>query len=204
MNAERDRALEEFVSRIVAPITASAGRKAIMRADLLAHLNASLGEGIDADQAIQRFGDADELRRELQATVPWIEQMAYGFIPTKETSMWRWIAIVLGCVAAMTAVIFIFPAVGGLINVSAVALVTLGFIVHLWDRNRGPRLRSLALLLFGIAGSLVGAAIIMPAWAKMNEGVFVMPIVAAMVVGIVVTLEGVGFVVLSVRRRAMA
>jgi hypothetical protein len=200
--AESRRTLEEYVARIVAPLAASASRKAIMRADLLAHLNASLGEENDADRVIQRFGDADELRRELQAAVPWYERVV--FFSGKEISMWRWIAIILGGAMAMTVVLLIFPAVGSLINIAAVALVCLGFMVRLWDKNASPAWRSSVLCLLGIAGALIGAAIIMPAWAKMNEGVFVMPIVAAMVIGIVITLEGVGFVVLSIRRREAA
>ncbi|HVT82402.1 MAG TPA: hypothetical protein VHM90_17300 [Phycisphaerae bacterium] len=195
--------LEDHVRQIVDPIHAGPWRKEIMRRDLLAHLHAS-AEAEGTDEARRRFGNREELQRELQDTVPRFEQFVFGIIPGKETSMWRWIAIILASGLAMTAVACAFPGAGPLINMGAVALVSLLIIMRLWDRKVPSIWRSSALLLIGIAGGLTGPAIILPAWAKMNQGHFVMPIIAAMTIGIIITLEGIGFIVVSVRRRALA
>jgi hypothetical protein len=71
------------VERIVRPIPASGGRKLRMRRELLAHLTAAFEEerarGLDdaaaAASAKRRLGDPDELRRQLEQPVPWIERI---------------------------------------------------------------------------------------------------------------------------------
>ncbi len=71
------------IERVVGPVWASESRKDRMREELFAHLEASFEEerghlgddGAAADRAIQRLGEASELTRSLQDSVPWLERV---------------------------------------------------------------------------------------------------------------------------------
>lgn len=77
--------LKIHVERVVRPIRASNRRKCRMREELLAHLTCMVeqerqrtGDEIAAiAAAIQRFGDVDALRAELQASVPMFERIGF-------------------------------------------------------------------------------------------------------------------------------
>ncbi len=78
------KALRVQVERVVRPIRANSGRKNRMREELLAHLTrlheeelARTGDDAQATAAaLDRFGDAASLSRELQGSVSWIERWA--------------------------------------------------------------------------------------------------------------------------------
>jgi len=80
------------VERVVRPIRASGRRKDRMREELLAHLTATCHEELAKDgdepaaveRALQRFGNPDDLRRELQASVTLPERLLYVRIPYGE------------------------------------------------------------------------------------------------------------------------
>ncbi len=88
------KALKCHVERVVRPIRASDFRKDRMREELLTHLSRLHAEeharGCDEPTAvataIRRFGDAGELSRELQASVPLIERWLWLRFPG--TSKW--------------------------------------------------------------------------------------------------------------------
>ena len=75
--------LKIHVERVVRPIRASNRRKCRMREELLAHLTCmaeqeqhrTKDDGAAVAAAIRRFGDADALRDELQASVPVVERI---------------------------------------------------------------------------------------------------------------------------------
>ena len=77
------------IEHVVGPIRASLRRKDAMRRELLAHLKASYeeerakgqGEAAATRAALERFGPADDLRAELQASVPAIERILYTNVP---------------------------------------------------------------------------------------------------------------------------
>ncbi|MBN2311835.1 MAG: hypothetical protein JXR94_22845 [Candidatus Hydrogenedentes bacterium] len=79
------KAFDEHVDRILRPLRASGTRKAKMREELLGHLATAYREereGADSDEtavqaALARFGDADRMRDELQASVPALERVLY-------------------------------------------------------------------------------------------------------------------------------
>ncbi len=81
--------LKVAVERVVRPIRASARRKDRMREELLAHLTGILEQELaqtkDREsvlaQALRRFGDCEELRRELQDSVPALERVLHAPIP---------------------------------------------------------------------------------------------------------------------------
>ena len=84
----RDRMLQlKLVERIVRPVRAGTVRKRKMREELLAHLTAiyddELAQGSDPatamHQAANRFGDPNELTRELQSAQPLSERIRYQF-----------------------------------------------------------------------------------------------------------------------------
>lgn len=80
------------VERVVRPIRASGRRKDRMREELLAHLTATYHEELarDSDEAaalaraLRRFGNPDHLRRELQASVPFLERILFVRMPLHE------------------------------------------------------------------------------------------------------------------------
>lgn len=113
------RALRVQVERVVRPIRASHLRKDQMREELLAHLTRLYDEEhkrtgdaeTAADAAIQRFGDAASLARELQESVPWLERIAFfnlggplrrrpGESPARyivRSKSWAWALGAVGC-----------------------------------------------------------------------------------------------------------
>ena len=83
------KALRVQVERVVRPIRASYLRKDRMREELLGHLTRLYDEELvrtgdtqlATSEAIRRFGDAPSLKRELQASVPWLERLAFLSLP---------------------------------------------------------------------------------------------------------------------------
>ena len=90
------RDLRVYVERIVRPIRGANYRKDRMREELLSHLVDSLnqeGQGVDADEAVverhlARLGPPEDLRREMQATVPKIERLLC--FPLDGRIRWTW------------------------------------------------------------------------------------------------------------------
>ncbi len=94
--------LKVAVERVVRPIRASARRKDRVREELLAHLTAifeqELAQTKDRESAVaqarRRFGDCEELRRELQASVPPLERVLHSpvLLLPLERSLQRYLA----------------------------------------------------------------------------------------------------------------
>jgi hypothetical protein len=84
MSASSLTQLKMIVERVVRPVRATMVRKRRMREELLAHVSAVFAQerakvGDDAAalaRTAARFGDAQELSRDLQQSVPWIDRMA--------------------------------------------------------------------------------------------------------------------------------
>jgi hypothetical protein len=94
MNAE----LMVAVERAVRPVRAGGARKYRMRQELLAHLTASYEEeraklGDDraaVEAAVRRLGDPTEITKEMQATVPLVEQFLYlPLVPPRWLRPWE-------------------------------------------------------------------------------------------------------------------
>lgn len=84
---EADKPLMIAVERIVRPIRAMESRKDRMREELLGHLQQLVEREGGLDRALQEFGEPDELREQLQATVPAIERVLFTG-PHGNTSKW--------------------------------------------------------------------------------------------------------------------
>jgi hypothetical protein len=115
MNPDRLREFEAIASRIIQPILASPRRRRSMREEMLAHLCQAYEEELTrrgddqaaADSARQRLGDADQLRRQLQASVPYFEHLFCAVFFHKEMVMsrWQWI---MGLFASLVGLGFMF------------------------------------------------------------------------------------------------
>jgi hypothetical protein len=119
--------LTAHIIQVIGALPASRARRQQMQEELLAHLFGIYDEELErlqderaaADQAMQRFGRADDLSGELQVAVPLLERLVF-LLCGKGDIMWRWLWIV-GCVAI---------------------LVGLGFVVaHVTNRVPDPHLR---------------------------------------------------------------
>ena len=90
--------LMKQVERVVRPIRARRPRKDRMRAELLAHLTDIYEEELArldndraaVEQAIRRFGEPEQLRRQLQDSVPFLERVLFvefkrGWLGRRET-----------------------------------------------------------------------------------------------------------------------
>lgn len=83
------KAVRQCVERAVRPVQASTATKDRMRAELSEHLELLYQQELDRvsdpaialEQATRRFGDPQELTRELQASVPHWERWAFSPIP---------------------------------------------------------------------------------------------------------------------------
>jgi hypothetical protein len=97
MTDEPRQKFGSLMRRAIGPIAAGAARKRQMAEELHAHLWEAYQEETSrlhdqeaaADAAIRRLGNADDFRRELQASVPWLERIVF-FFGDKETLMSRW------------------------------------------------------------------------------------------------------------------
>ena len=124
----------DLIERVVGPVWASEFRKNRMQEELFAHLEASFEEerghlGDDcaaAERAIRRLGEANELTRSLQDSVPWLERVLYTrLIPRHRLETWSrrrrdetLLRYAIRVTIAMTALI----AAGDLIGVLAAAV----------------------------------------------------------------------------------
>ena len=134
--------LKAHVERTVTPLLCSRARKRRMREELLAHLLAVFDEELArrgeqraaADAAKRRFGNASELKDELQASIPLVEGLIFR-VSGRENTMWRWL-FALGCVAILVGLGFICPALAqlrdqGRLIALEVPLLILGVVLTL-------------------------------------------------------------------------
>jgi len=163
-----------IIDRAVGPLHASARRRRAMQAELLAHLNAAYAEELQtqadpiaaAREAHRRFGDIDELRNQLQASVPIVERVLCRLI-RKEILMSGWIwtvgwLVLLACMIPMANEMRLPLIAVALIGAIGIARLTRGDdSVTRW---LGPRWgwRAFAVLF--------GMSIILPALAKLKHG----------------------------------
>lgn len=75
--SENDRPLMIAVERIVRPVRASQRRKYRMREELLGHLQQLVEREGTPDRAVACFGDAAQIRQQLQASVPALERVVF-------------------------------------------------------------------------------------------------------------------------------
>jgi hypothetical protein len=128
-------------------------RKLEIEEELLAHLHAIYEEelacspepGRAAERAVQRFGDPDDLQRELRAAVPIREWLAFAVLE-RGPRMGRWIALA-GAAAVLVGLGFVFPAVAYLRN-----------IIDTMGGQSSTFHQSITLLILGVAITLLGAA----------------------------------------------
>jgi len=201
MNHERANNFELYVRQIVQPIEARAGRKRMMREELLAHLLAvyeeeaeRLGDERAAQRAARRrFGNSMELGRQLQASVPSFERILSKYLFREETVMSRW--LIAGIVAVLVIWVFAFPDAAEFAAGALTMLAGVGF-VHLcrqndWLGRRWP-------WFVGVLAIACGPALIMPALAKLTEhgnappATDALPFMFPILLGALITLSGFG------------
>lgn len=136
MNDRTFADLGAYVDTAVLPLRARPRRKRRMREELLAHL---LGiydeefarladERVAAGAAKQRLGDVSELTNDLQASVPFLERTVFSVLKQRERIMWRWL-FVLGCVAVLVGLGFVFPALAQLRHQGHLLALEAGLLV---------------------------------------------------------------------------
>ena len=119
--------LTRHILQALAPLPASRSHKQRMQEELLAHLLALYEEELAsakeeqaaANRAKERFGRADDLCGELQTAVPMLERLVF-LLSRKSEIMWRWLWIV-GCVAVLVGLGFVFPAIAEFKNADPIA-----------------------------------------------------------------------------------
>jgi hypothetical protein len=114
MNPDRLVEFEAIATAIIRPILAGARRRSIMHDEILAHLSEAYEEELKhlndetaADTARRRLGDVDELRQQLQASVPIFERLFYEIFSHKEMVMSRW-PWIMGMFASLVGLGFMF------------------------------------------------------------------------------------------------
>lgn len=210
MNAPEIREFEALVAGAVEAIAASPGRKSVMREELLEHLleryQAELCRQPDARSAVRtaigRMGNANELRAQLQATVPLPERLLHLFLDRKERFMSRWLWV-LGIAAIVAADALSFPQ-SEQVQLAGVALVSGLAFRHLWQKDKSaPRLIGPAWpWLPGFVAVMFGTALILPAMAKMKQagGPSLLP-AEFMAVGAIIALGGLGLIAHGIKTR---
>jgi hypothetical protein len=183
---------EGFIHRIVHPIVASPRRKQMMTEELLAHLTDATAN------ALGRFGDPDELRQQLQASVSPLERTFYASLLYLEPVMTRilWIVGIVAFTAGahLHFALNTFVEFAGLLLLCALAFKHLCQPNNVASRTLGRRwpwyLAPLSILF--------GTSMILPAWAQLNRGqsgLFLVPLVT----GALIALCGIGILVYATR-----
>jgi hypothetical protein len=221
MNDAIMTSLNAMVERTVSPISAARAHKHRMHDELLSHLLATFEEELtrcaDAESAlaatVQRFGSIDELRRQLQASVPFFEYLLFACLERKETRMSKWLVVFAGIIAIAAITIgvnIVFPRFGSFIVLGSLTVAAGTALASLSQKDSflsawlGPRLQGL----IGCAGMLFGTAIILPALAHLKQSGVLLPghmprdaHVVALIIGCTILLEGMGFIILGIRSR---
>jgi hypothetical protein len=209
MNDPTPKDFERHLDPVIDSIAASPARKSIMREEMLAHLLDSYqAEQSKTDEraairtAINRLGSTDELRLQLQASVPTLERILFAYLNRKETFMSRllWVVAIVAIVAGDN---LSFPLHEQLFLAGMLLLSGLVFR-HLCQKdNLASRLIGThASWLVGCFVILSGTAIILPAMAKMkHEQAFSVLQIEFMTAGALITLGGLYFVVHTIKMR---
>ena len=122
MNDSTFADLQACLERALAAVPIGRARKAEMRDELQAHLAAIYEEELErlrdehaaADTAKRRFGNLEDLGVELQASIPLLQRCKF-LVFQKGNIMWRWL-LLLGCVAVLVGLGFVFPAIAKFTN----------------------------------------------------------------------------------------
>lgn len=192
MNDPRATEFESALQNCIDPIAASAGRKRAMREEMLAHLLSSYDQELRRqpderaamDAAIRRMGGPEDLRRQLQASVPLPEHFLILVVNRKETGM---LLPIIGIV------LWSFGAFSNQQQVEAGGVVVFCASV-LWqmfqkDNFVSRRLGRNSPWMVGILGVAFGAAVIMPALAKIKRDAAMTATVAEfLAIGVLITL----------------
>jgi hypothetical protein len=209
MNDPMPKDFERHLDPVIDSIAASPARKSIMREEMLAHLlesyQAEHGKTDDRaaiQAAINRLGSSDELRQQLQASVPTFERMLFAYLNRKETFMSRllWVVALVAIVAGDN---LSFPLHDQLFLAGMLLLSGLVFR-HLCQKdNLASRLIGAhGPWLVGCFAILFGTAVVLPAMAKMkHEQAFSVLQLEFMTTGALITLGGLYFVVQAVKMR---
>lgn len=208
MNEPQVKDFDGHLDRAIESIAARPGRKCMMCEELLRHLyevyQVELGclsdEGAALEAAIKRLGSADELRMQLQASVPRFERMLFMCLDRKETFMLRWLWVV-GVAAIVVANIFNFSQDDQVLLVG-MALISGLIFRHLLQKNN-IALRFVGVRwpwLMGLVGVLFGMAIVLPAMAKMkNTGAVELLQIEFLTVGAMIVIAGLYFMFQAVK-----
>jgi hypothetical protein len=201
MNHPRQKDFEAHVLQAISDISASPSRKRTMHEELLAHMLGIYDDeqtrGQEERAAItetkRRLGDADQLRTQLQASVPLLERLFFMCLNPKETSMSRllWILAIVGAVTW-------FIGSGQQMEFVGMALLWAAGFAHLCrENNLAARwLGSRWPLYIGPFSALFGLAVVLPALAKMKHAETVEFIfLEALIIGLLIMLFGLGFIV---------
>jgi hypothetical protein len=201
MNEIVPKDFEEHLIRVIDSIAAGAGRKRMMREELLEHLLECYQVELGARQderaailaAIERMGNVDELQLQLQGSVPFFERVLFLCLSRKETFMLRWLWAV-GVVAWVIGSQFSFPH-NEQVEFAGIAIFFGYSFWHLRQKNNiasrlvGPRWP----WLMGFIVVMFGVAVVLPAMAKIkNEGGFGSLSVEYLALGVLITLGGIG------------
>ena len=205
MNNPRLIDFQADLTEAIGSIAASPRRKRIMREELLSHLLSSYQEELHreadgpfaVDAAIKRLGNVEELRLQLQATVPFFERLLFVCIDRKEKLMLRvlWIVGIVAWIVGSTC--------NQQLEFAGVTLFVGCVFWHLWQKDNlafrliGPRWPWFA----GSVAVLFGTAIVLPAMAKIkHDDHFAVTSVVAMTLGTLIVLGGIAFIAQAIKK----
>ena len=104
--------LEAEVQQAIASLAAGSQRKQLIQEELQAHLSevyeeelVRLGDPrLAAVATRRRFGSSDELRGQLQSSVPLLESLFFTYVHRRETVMSRWLIVAIIALLGATAI----------------------------------------------------------------------------------------------------
>ena len=206
--------LEAEVHQAIASLAAGSHRKRLIREELEAHLSdvyeeelARLGDPqLAASATRRRFGDSEELRGQLQSSVPLVESLFFAYFCRRETFMSRWLIVAIIALLIFTA-IAIPDAIGFVVG-------ALSALAGIWFAQQCQQNRALGHhwpWMVGLLAALTGPAMILPALAKLKEhaveaaGVpgphlFKEQLLGPLALGVFITLGGLGLIVYGIGR----
>ena len=179
MNDQPPKGFESRIEQLVESIRASGRRRAVMREEILAHLSQAYGEELARcgdesaaqEESLRRFGDLNEVRRQLQASVPLSERWLFTLFYEMEANMLRNSRLV-GWIMAGIGGVFMF-------GLAIVLPATAKLVQEVNAGGPGLALKSAPLLkeslisltVFSFAVTLVGIGLVLHAALKGNRTV---------------------------------
>jgi hypothetical protein len=164
--------LEAEVQQAIASLAAGSQRKQLIQEELQVHLSEVYEEELvrlsdprfAAAATRRRFGSSDELRGQLQSSVPLLESLFFTYVHRRETVMSRWLNVAIIALLGATAI--------AIPDATEFVVGAFSALAGIWFARQCQQNRVLGRhwpWMVGLLAALTGPAMILPALAQLKQ-----------------------------------